>query len=257
MTVAGLDKAENLLQNNEVKGYILFDPGAKVVVRDSGIEQTILKEFMDSFLQTSSAYTLIAQNLRQSGPNPAPMTIPVGKTYLQEYSPGRAAPNQMVIPFYALIAMASLFGGFWGRKEISDIQADLSPQGARLNLSPQPKLKTLMYSLSASVTLQFLSLLLLIGYLHLVLQVDFGSQILYVLLVCLCGSIVGVSYGAVISSVFKKFIGGIFVPQELLGKTVLASPDLPRPTGTAKRSLTSATVSYLMPPLPCRFCTVC
>lgn len=204
VTVAGREKAENLLHNDAIKGYIVFESGAKVVVKNSGIEQTILKEFMDSFLQTSSAYASIAQNPGARGTDPAHMTLPAGESYLQAYSPGRAAPNQMVIPYYALIAMASLFGGFWGRKEISDIQADLSPLGARLNLSPQPKLKALLSSFSASITLQFLSLLLLLGYLSLVLRVDFGDRIPYVLLVCLCGSILGVSYGAVISTVFKK-----------------------------------------------------
>jgi len=204
VSVVSMENAENLLKNKQIKGYILFDDGAKVVVKESGLEQSVIKQFMDSFLQTNSAYATIIQNQIQNGLHPVQLKQPGQTDYLQETAPGRTIPNDIIISYYALLAMASLFGGFWGRKEISDIQADLSPQGARLNLSPLPKLKTLAYSLSAAITLQFLSLLLLVGYLSLVLRVDFGNQMLYVLLVCLAGSVIGVTYGAVISAIFKK-----------------------------------------------------
>jgi ABC-2 type transport system permease protein len=96
--------------------------------------------------------------------------------------------------------MACLFGGFWGRKEMEDIQAYLSPLGARLNLAPVHKLKAFGYSLCAAVLVDFLSLAVLIAYLGLVMNVDFGGQIGYVIATCFAGSLVGVSFGALLTA---------------------------------------------------------
>ncbi|NLT13370.1 MAG: ABC transporter permease, partial [Clostridiales bacterium] len=53
------DDADARLEKNLIRGYILFDNGPRVVVKSTGMEQTILTEFMDSYLQTGSAYMTI------------------------------------------------------------------------------------------------------------------------------------------------------------------------------------------------------
>jgi len=200
ITLATRSQAEDSLKNNGIKGYILFENGAHVVVKDSGIGQTILKEFMDSYLQTGSAYASIIQK----NPDAARVIGYDGKkTYLKSAAPGKAAPNTTVVYFYALIAMASLFGGFWGKKEVDDIQADLTPQGARLNLAPVHKMKAFGYSLCAAVSIHFISLLLLVAYLCVALKVDFGGQLGFVLVTCFFGSTMGVSFGALIGALVK------------------------------------------------------
>jgi ABC-2 type transport system permease protein len=133
------------------------------------------------------------------------MEFSSGKSYFKEVAPGRTAnPNPMVIYYYALMGMAALFGGFWGVKEITDIQADLSPQGARFNMAPVHKLKAFGSSFTAAIAVQFAAMLLLLAYLTLVLKIDFGGQLPFVLLTCLIGSITGVTYGAMISAVGKN-----------------------------------------------------
>lgn len=200
VTLATGSQAEDSLENNRIKGYILFENGAHVVVKDSGIEQTILKEFMDSYLQIGSAYaSIILKN-----PDAARSISYDGtKTYLKDVAPGKTAPNSTVVYFYALIAMASLFGGFWGKKEVEDIQADLTPQGARMNLAPVHKLKAFGYSLCAAVTIHFISLLLLVAYLCLALKVNFGGQLGFVIVTCFFSSIMGVLFGALICALVK------------------------------------------------------
>lgn len=188
------------LENKQIKGYIHFDSGAKVVVNDSGIGQTILKQFMDSFLQASSAYTNI---IGQSPKAFANLRQPETMYYLKPIAPGNAEPDSILIYYYALIAMASLSGGFWGMREIMDMEANQSARGVRLNLAPVHKLKMYAYSFPAAILIQFLSTALLVAYLSLVLGINFGSQLGYILLACLAGSTTGVTFGAFIGAVVK------------------------------------------------------
>ncbi len=201
VTVATKEQAEESLKNSKIKGYILFENGAHVVVKESGFGQSILKEFMDSYLQTGSAVRSVIAANPAAAANVMNITQ---KSYLADQAPNKENANSTMIYFYALIAMASLFGGFWGMREITDIQADLSPQGARVNLAPIHKMKALGYSMLASISIHFLSLLFLVAYLSLVLQVDFGGQIGYVILTCFMGSMVGISFGAMISAIVKS-----------------------------------------------------
>lgn len=204
ITLESNEQAEADLKNNEITGYIFLEDGVHVAVKDSGIYQSIIKQFTDSYLETSSAY----QTIISSNPVAAQNFKFEGETnYLTEVAPGKTDPSGTLVSFYALIAMACLFGGFWGIKQISDHQANLSPQGARESLAPVHKLKSLGYSLLAAITIQYLSVLLLVAYLAFAIKIDFGDQTPFVLLTSLLGSITGVLFGAFIGSVTKKSEG--------------------------------------------------
>ncbi len=200
VTVVPQDEADRQLEEGTIKGYVVLDDGAHVVVKESGINQTIIKQFMDSYLQTGSAFMRVAHS------NPAALAdiqFDGGATHVKPVAPGKADPESWVTYYYALIAMASLFGGFWGIKEITDIQANLSAKGARLNVAPVNKLKMLVYSFPAAILIQFLSCVVLVVYLNFVLGVHFGEQLLFVLIACLAGSVTGVTFGAMLGAVIK------------------------------------------------------
>lgn len=212
------EQAEADLKNNEIKGYILLENGAHVVVKESDIHQSIIKQFVDSYLQTASAYKTIV------GSNPAAaqnFRFDVETGYVKETAPGKTDPSGTLVNFYALIAMACLSGGFWGNKQITDHQANLSPQGARISLAPVHKLKSLGCSLLAAITIHFLSVLLLVAYLAFAIKVDFGSQAPYILLTSFAGSVTGVLFGAFMGSVTKK--GDNFKTALLICVTLLCS----------------------------------
>jgi ABC-2 type transport system permease protein len=201
VSVVSLAKAGEDLKNNAIKGYILFDNGVKVIVKESGVDQTILKEFVDGTLQARSAYgTILALNPAAAQGFQAPDTA----GYIEQTAPGKAKANGVLTYFYALIAMAALMGGFWGNKEITAVQANLSAQAARVNMSPVHKLKALVSSFCAAILVQFLSMVLLVAYMGLALGVDFGGQLAFVLIACLAGSFAGVTLGALISALFGK-----------------------------------------------------
>jgi ABC-2 type transport system permease protein len=201
VTYTTRDEAEKSLLDNEIKGYIIFDAAPHVVVKESGFQQSFIKEFMDSIMQIgSSAQTIVGQNPSSA----ASLRYTGDKTYLSDTVSAKTHGNMITISFYSLIAMATMFGGFWGRKEIEDIQANFSPQAMRLNLAPLPKMKTFTASISAAIAIHFLSLVLLVAFMAIVLHVGFGDKLVYILIACFFASIMGVTFGAFIASIVRN-----------------------------------------------------
>lgn len=200
-------KAKDLLDNNKIDGYLYLDKDIDIVVKDSGINQTIIKSFIDEYKQTESTIKRIIKE------NPMAMqSIGVDnlfkKTdYIKEVAISKTSINESINYFYTLIAMACLYGGFLGLKEISQIQANQSPQGARVSVAPTHKLKVFMSSMIAATTVQLFDIGVLMAYLSFVLKVSFSNQIGYILLACVVGTITGVSFGTCLGVVLKKSEG--------------------------------------------------
>lgn len=198
------EDADKLLEDSKIEGYIYFDNGINLVVKKSGINQTIIKGFLDDFKQTSSTMITIINNNPASIENGLLNSISNREDFFKEVSISKSAPDTVVNYFYTLIAMACLYGSFWGLKEVVAIQANLSPQGARVNMAPTHKLKVFLASIFAATTIQLAEIFILLAYLILILKVNFGSQIGYIALTCVIGTITGVTFGTCIASVIKK-----------------------------------------------------
>ena len=197
-------EADALLADNQIDGYVVFDPALNLVVNRSGLNQTIIRGFLDDFRQSSATIgTIITQN-------PAALEsgiiagISSRSEYLKAVSASQSSPDPVVNYFYALIAMTCLYGGFLGVKEVVAIQADLSDVGARINLVPTNKLTVFLASILAAATAQLLELLVLLAFLIGVLGISFGNQIGYIILTCVVGSLTGVTFGTCLGSIVKK-----------------------------------------------------
>lgn len=202
-----LEEAQKLLNDNQVDGYIAFNPDLILTVSKTGLNQTILKSFLNDYLQSSGTIeTIMTQNpdAFQSG---LLESITNRTDYLNDVPAGNGAPNQVVNYFYSLIAMACLYGGFLGVKEVAAIQANISDVGARANMAPAHKMKVFMASILAATTIQLCEILILMLYLIAVLKVDFGDQLGSIALICVIGTLTGVTFGTAIASVVKKSEG--------------------------------------------------
>ncbi len=190
------------LKDKSIIGFLVPGETLEVVVAESGINQTVLGIFADEYLQLTATFKSIVML------NPAALQTlgdRIGQRIdlLQTQNPGAANPNNTLVYFYALIAMAALYGGFWGMKEVSAVQANQSPQAARLNLAPVHKLKVFGASLLAAFTVHFATILVLIAFLNVVIKVDFGNRIGYVLIACFAGSLLGIMLGALVGALVK------------------------------------------------------
>jgi ABC-2 type transport system permease protein len=217
------EESDKLLEDNKIEGYIYYENEMKLAVKESGINETIIEGFLDDFKQISSTVATII------GKNPAAVqngligSVSNRTDYLKEVSASKSAPDTIVIYFYSLIAMACLYGGFLGLKEVTTIQANLSPQGARVNMAPTHKLKIFLASMFAATTVQLAVIFVLLSYLTFLLKINFGSQLGYILLTCVIGTITGVSFGACIASIIKKGEGvqiGIMIGLTMIMSTL-------------------------------------
>jgi len=202
MVLTTKDDADARLEKNLIRGYILFDNGPRVVVKSTGMEQTILTEFMDSYLQTGSAYMTILSRYPEA--HSTLQSYPADKSYVQETNAFKSGTDSIIVSYFALIAMAAMFGSFRGNAEVESTQASLTPQAARMNLAPVHKLKIFTYSMIATILIQVASLVLLVAFMALVLNINFGTQLLPVLVTCFFAGMMGVSFGAMVASLVKS-----------------------------------------------------
>jgi ABC-2 type transport system permease protein len=216
---ASRDEADQLLDEYMIAGYIIVDTPLKLIVKESGINQSIIKSFLDNYIQTASTVDFILSD------NPASWqkllnSLQNRREYVKEVPRTRAKPDNMLNYFYTLIAMACFYGSFFGMREVTDIQADISPLAARINAAPVHKLKTFIYSMSASLTVHITEMLILIAFLRFIIGVDFGPRTGFVLLTTIVGSIAGTAFGAFIGAVVKKsenFKEGVLIGVSMIG----------------------------------------
>lgn len=204
LTVASAEQAEAALREGDVSGIITAGDSLALTVQATGLNQSILKSFVDDYNHTKAALA----DILQSNPQAAQQGLLEAATSHQEYTKSSSLndtiPNDALSYFYALIAMACLYGSFWGMRNTDDIQADITALGARRSLAPTHKLQTVFSDLLASLTVHFSELLILLAYMMLALKVDFGTRLWCVVLTCLVGSFTGIAIGTFVGSALRK-----------------------------------------------------
>jgi ABC-2 type transport system permease protein len=222
LTVAGKAEAEKLLDNSKVDGYILVDTNVSLVVKESGLNQSIIKSVLDEYIQTSSAVTSISAANPSAIQNGLLQSADKRLEYTKNLKLGtKDKPDSIVNYFYSLIAMSCFYGSFFGLKQITDTQADLSKYAARLNVAPVHKLTALMGGLLAGFVVLLAEITILVAYLIFILKVDFGDQMGYIFLTCFVGCAAGITFGSFVASVVKKGEG--VKTAIILGGTMVAS----------------------------------
>lgn len=194
-----LEEAKDLLEDNKIKGYISVEDEIKIYVKENGISQTIIKSVVDNFYQINSAVNHIILDKKEIKNL---IVEDLNLDYFNDISNDKVSP--VVIYFYTLIGMVCLYSGFFGINAVNESESNLSRKASRLNVSPIHKLKFLLISLLVAFIIQFLELLLLFGYMIYILKVDFGNQILPVLVLAAIGTLAGISFGALVGLSNKK-----------------------------------------------------
>lgn len=214
-----LPEAEELLLADEISGYILAGKVPKLVASGTGLGSSMAKIFLDSYGQTASSVTTILSK-DPSALSRLMASLENRAEYTEEVSPEGGKPDNILNYFYSLIAMACMYGAFFGNREIMDIQANLSPLAARVSVSPVHKLKSFLSSILASITLSCIEILLLLLFLSKVIGVQFGDDTALVILTAMAGSFTGVTFGAFVSSLVKKDEGvkiGVIITVSMVG----------------------------------------
>ena len=202
--VPDVAEADSLLYRGEVDAYILVDSDRaepSLVVGADGLNQTIARSVLESYIQTRGAARVALENGSLAGSDMAALLERA--EFTQEISLSRNPPSGKLNYYYALLAMVCMYGAFQGLTTVSVLQANLSPLGARRTMSPVGRFRMVLYDLLGGVTVHLVCLLLTVAYIIVILRIEFGSTLWGVLLACFAGSLLGVAFGAMVSVTSK------------------------------------------------------
>lgn len=197
-----MQEAERMLASEEITGIFEIGDEIKLLISGNGLNQNILKTISDSFIQTSGTMNTIMQ----TKPEKAEELLAGIYNDIKinhEITFGKGETDTNVQYFYALIAMACLYGSFFGGSNVSNIKADRSALAARRCISPTKKISMIFSDFCAAVILLFIIVLIILVYIIFVLNINFGDVWGYVILTAFVGCITGVGFGTLVASVLK------------------------------------------------------
>ena len=198
------EEASKLLEEGVVDGYIILENSdtSELVVRENGINQTIIKGVIDEYYQTTSVVNQVIVY--------DPELIYSGILELVYENPEFVKDNSVenvdfsINYFFTLIAMTCLYGSLIGLEVIKDSEANLSTKGARINVAPVSKMKIISSGLLAGYFIQLVAIAMLFAYLIFVFKVNFGQQVLPTIILAMVGCLAGTSLGIFVGVSNKK-----------------------------------------------------
>lgn len=194
-------EAKKLLKDDKVDGIIVNKK--KLLLDGSGMNESILKAFMDGYLQKEA----MVLDLLKQGASPAAIeeALMQDTSFIQKSEEESA--QLFAVSFYTIIGMVSLMGGYWGQRSIYDLRADQSPQGTRVSVAPTHHLRSLMTDILIDIVIHFAIIMILIAYTTFVLGVSYGDNLWMILLICFAGAAAGISLGMFTSCYATKNYG--------------------------------------------------
>lgn len=209
-----LEEAKKDLENNDITGYLLFNDVDEVTiyVNSNGINETVLRYVMDEIKSNKVMMESIIKKEMANGNynviidydsyvNEIKNLINVDNVKLNDIS--NKNMSYTMIEYYSLIAMACMYGGMISMTIINKMLPNMDAVGKRVAVSKLSKGKMLLSSLLSGYVVQLIGLIILFIYTILVLNVDYGSNLIYVILLALLGSMAGLSLGMMLASALK------------------------------------------------------
>ena len=209
------EKADSLLDDSDIEGYIIFkSEEPQVVVKKNGTYQTLIRFVVTEIGQNKAIIEdltkkTVENEIAKGSTSFDPEKI--AKDILEKINNGQvnmkniSASNlsYMQIEFYTLIAMTCMYCGMLGLTAINNCLANMSSKGKRISVSPNKKSIIVLSSAIGSYLVSMVGIAILILFLRFVLKVDFGDNTPLVILLSAVGDLAGISMGVLIASVFR------------------------------------------------------
>lgn len=209
------EKADSLLDDSDIEGYIIFkNEEPQVVVKKNGTYQTLIRFVVTEIGQNKAIIEdltkkTVENEIAKGSTSFDPEKI--AKDILEKINNGQvnmkniSASNlsYMQIEFYTLIAMTCMYCGMLGLTAINNCLANMSSKGKRISVSPNKKSIIVLSSAIGSYLVSMVGIAILILFLRFVLKVDFGDNTPLVILLSAVGDLAGISMGVLIASVFR------------------------------------------------------
>ncbi len=230
------EEARNLLEDDKITGYLIITDKPEIVVKSSGINETIFKYVTDEITQYSNVLaSVVNEKIKGISTSDTPANYNPEEMYAKIYHDVSTFMTDhqanikdisshhlsyTMIEFYTLIAMACLYGGILGMVAINQNLANMSNKGKRVAISPTSKMTLVISSSLASYVTQLVGLVLLFLYTIFILDVDYGSNLPLIVLLTLAGAFAGLSLGIAVACLFKTNDNaktGILISVTMLG----------------------------------------
>ena len=191
------EKAKKLLNDDEIIGYFsIKDDEPKVTVKQNGIYQTVLTSVVEEIELNKNVLNDYYSKVKLEENDAAVKNI-MNKLN-QDIKLKNVSNNNLsytMIEYYTVIAMALLYGGMFAMTAINKEQANIDAVGKRNTIAPLNKTKMVLASVLASYLIELIGISLLILYTIFVLKVDYGNNIINLIIVSLNGALAGTSIG--------------------------------------------------------------
>lgn len=209
ITYTDISKAKKMLLNEEITGYLKFNENnIDIIVNSSRINETILRNIVDEIEREKEVINTLVKKETEKGNidytaiyNKIALLLNNSNATLKDISNKNL--SYTMIEYYTLVAMAVLYGALISMNVVNYKLANMNSVGKRTAVSKVGKGKLLLGSLLASYIVQMLSLLILLVYTIFVLKVDYGSDIMHVILLIAIGSLASLTLGLGVSTMLK------------------------------------------------------
>jgi len=200
ITYSDNDNLRELLDKEEIVGYLYLDEKPHIIIKRNGIYESIFKYVVEEIEMTSNGLDTIEFNSLDDINN---YSKKIMNTSVLKKDLTNKNISYTMIEFYSLIAMTCLYGAILSMYLLNQTLPDMSNKGKRVSVSPVSKFKLIVSNLFASFTSQVIGVMILFVYTLFILNIDYGSNIFLVILLALVGSFAGLSLGIFISSIIK------------------------------------------------------
>ena len=218
ITYTSVDKAKDLLEKEEIDGYLKVEEKPEITIKQNGINQTIFKYITNQIIKSAQIANDITEKEVENQIKNGNFNINYEEIYIKALTmanqdndsiedKSNKNMNYMVIEFYTLIAMTCLYCGTLAMSAINNTLPNMSKKGMRVASAPVSKWNLIVSSLLASYIVQLIGLAILFIYTIFVLHIDYGDNFGGILLLSLIGSLSGLSLGVLIGSAFKASEG--------------------------------------------------
>lgn len=201
------EEAEELLEQEEIKGVITLRDSLSLEVKENGMEQTILQMIVKQMLQYKTLFADVGKHHPEKIMQVV-QSISQEADYFREDNDLAGNQDNTVNYFYAIFAMVCLFASFAGCEKILYLQANMSPLGQRRSMAGMHKMKLVLADFAACELIQFLIVCLLFVYMDRILGISLGDRYGALLLLLFVGTSWGIMSGILVGTIPRMGEGG-------------------------------------------------
>lgn len=198
------ETAEAMLSGGDVSAVIVTGEETKVILRENGLNSTVVKTVVDGYLQSKDMFVEAAMTGKITEVIGA-FSEEIETLGVKEFE--GTSKDPFVQYFQALIAMASLYGAMYGLMNTNELNIKFANVSARRLAAPMRAIPTVLCDVAAAFTIQYIQFLINIAYFILILKEDFGSVNGWLFLGGVFYSLLGVLNGYFIGTVVQKSDG--------------------------------------------------